>query len=139
MGILLTELIQLGLQSRQVIRHQRHTDSDAHRLGRLDLSTQRRLHLLELVHHRSGVTLQTDASVGKGQLVVGADKQRTAQLRLQGVDALAQRLPGQKQTLCRTGIIHFLAQYQKVVQLADIHGVLLKNIMLKEYRLFGRK
>ena len=37
MGVLLPELVQLGLQPGQVVRHQRHADANAHRLGRLDL------------------------------------------------------------------------------------------------------
>ena len=40
-------------------------------------------------------------------------------------------------TLCGAGIIHFFAQYQKVVQLADVHGFLLRMFVInKEYRLF---
>ena len=57
MGVLLPELVQLGFQSGQIVRHQRHADADAHRLGRLDLSPQRGLHLLELLHHRGGMAL----------------------------------------------------------------------------------
>ena len=57
MGVLLPELVQLGLQPGQIVRHQRHADADAHRLGRLDLCPQRSLHLLELLHHRGGMAL----------------------------------------------------------------------------------
>ena len=57
MGVLLPELIQLGLQPGQIVRHQRHADADAHRLSRLDLCPQRGLHLLELLHHRGGMAL----------------------------------------------------------------------------------
>ena len=57
MGVLLPELVQLGFQSGQIVRHQRHADADAHRLGRLDLSPQGGLHLLELLHHRGGMAL----------------------------------------------------------------------------------
>ena len=32
-GVLLAELVQLGLQPGQVVRHQGDTDADAHRLG----------------------------------------------------------------------------------------------------------
>ena len=57
MGVLLPELVQLGLQPGQIVRYQRHADADAHRLGRLDLCPQRGLHLLELLHHRGGMAL----------------------------------------------------------------------------------
>ena len=57
MGVLLPELVQLGLQPGQIVRHQRHADTDAHRLGRLDLCPQRGLHLLELLYHRGGMAL----------------------------------------------------------------------------------
>ena len=126
-GVLLAELVQLGLQPGQVVRHQRDTDADAHRLGRLDLRMEGRLHLLELLHHRGGMALQAHAAVGEGELVVGTEKQRPAKFRFQRRDALPQRLPRQKQPLCRAAVIHFIAQYQKVVQLADIHGFLLKG------------
>ena len=124
MGVLLAELVQLGLQPGQIVRHQRHADADAHRLYRLDLGPQGCLHLLELLHHRRGMALQAHAAVGKGELVVGAEEQRPAQLGFQRRDALPQCLPRQKQPLCRAAVIHFIAQYQKVVQLADIHGFL---------------
>ena len=76
-------------------------------------------------------------SVGEGELVVGTEKQRPAKFRFQRRDALPQRLPRQKQPLCGPGIIHFFAQYQKVVQLADVHGFLLRMFVInKEYRLF---
>ena len=93
MGILLAELVQLGLQSGQVVRHQRHADADAHRLRRLDLGPQGCLHLLELLHYRRGMALQAHAAVGKGELVVGAEEQRPAQLGFQRRDALPQCLP----------------------------------------------
>ena len=82
------------------------------------------------------MALQAHAPVCEGELVVGAEEQRPAQLRLQRCDALPQRLPRQKQPLGRTGVIHFFAQGQKVVQLADIHGFLLGMwfVMQKEYR-----
>ena len=57
MGILLAELVQLGLKAGQIVRHQRDADADAHRLRRLDLGPQGGLHLLELLHHRGGVAL----------------------------------------------------------------------------------
>ena len=57
MGVLLAELVQLGLEAGQIVRHQRDADADAHRLGRLDLRVERCLHLLELLHHRRGVAL----------------------------------------------------------------------------------
>ena len=138
MGVLLPELVQLGLQPGQIVRYQRHADADAHRLGRLDLCSQRGLHLLELLHHRGGMALQAHAPVGERQFVVGADKQRPAHFGFQRRDALAQRLPRQEQPLCGAGIIHFFAQGQKVVQLADIHGLLPgKFVLEKEYRFFG--
>ena len=93
MGILLAELVQLGLQSGQVVRHQRHADADAHRLRRLDLGPQGCLHLLELLHYRRGMALQAHAAVSKGELVVGAEEQRPAQLGFQRRDALPQCLP----------------------------------------------
>ena len=92
--ILLAEFIQLGLKAGQVVRHQCHTDADAHRLGRLDLGVERRLHLLELLHHRRSVALQAHAPVGEAELVVGAEEERPAQFGLQRRDALAQGLPG---------------------------------------------
>ena len=138
MGVLLAELVQLRFQPGQVVRHQRHTDADAHRLGGLDLGPQRRLHLLELLHHRRRVALQADAAVGEGELVVRAEEQRAAQLCFQRRDALAQSLPRQKQPLCRAAVVHFIAQDQKIVQLADIHGFLLRKVSYKEYRLLAR-
>ena len=93
MRVLLAELVQLGLQSGQVVRHQRHADADAHRLCRLDLGPQGGLHLLELLHYRRGMALQAHAAVGKGELVVGAEEQRPAQLGFQRRDALPQCLP----------------------------------------------
>ncbi len=60
-GVLLAELVQLGLEAGQVVRHQRHADADAHRLGRLDLGVEGCLHLLELLHHRRGMALQAHA------------------------------------------------------------------------------
>ena len=84
------------------------------------------------------MALQAHAAVGKGELVVGAEEQRPAQLGFQRRDALAQRLPRQEQPLCGAGVIHFFAQGQKVVQLADIHGLLPgKFVLEKEYRFFG--
>ena len=137
MRVLLAELVQLRFQPRQVVRHQRHADADVHRLGRLDLGPQGGLHLLELLHHRGGMALQAHAAVGEGELVVGTEEQRPAKFRFQRRDALPQRLPRQKQPLCGPGIIHFFAQYQKVVQLADVHGFLLRMFVInKEYRLF---
>ena len=56
-GVLLAELVQLGLEAGQIVRHQRDADADAHRLGRLDLRVERCLHLLELLHHRRGMAL----------------------------------------------------------------------------------
>ena len=56
-GVLLAELVQLGLKAGQIVRYQRDTDADAHRLGRLYLGVERRLHLLELLHHRRGMAL----------------------------------------------------------------------------------
>ena len=138
MRILLAELVQLGLQPGQIVRHQRHADADAHRLRRLDLGPQRRLHLLELLHHRGGMALQAHAPVGERQLVMGAEEQRPAQLGLQRRNALAQRLPGQKQSLRRTAVIHFIAQYQKVVQLADIHGFPPENNIIYRIPPFAR-
>ena len=58
-----------------------------------------RLHLLELLHHRRGMALQAHAPVGEGELVVGADEQRAAELGFQRRDALPQGLPRQKQPL----------------------------------------
>ena len=52
-----------------------------------------RLHLLELLHYRRGMALQAHAAVGKGELVVGAEEQRPAQLGFQRRDALPQCLP----------------------------------------------
>ena len=137
MRVLLAELVQLRFQPRQVVRHQRHANADVHRLGRLDLGPQGGLHLLELLHHRGGMALQAHAAVGEGEFVVGTEKQRPAKFRFQRRDALPQRLPRQKQPLCGPGIIHFFTQYQKVVQLADVHGFLLRMFVInKEYRLF---
>ena len=93
-GVLLAELVQLGLQPGQIVRHQRHADADAHRLGRLDLRVERRLHLLELLHHRRGMALQAHAPVGEAELVVGAEEERPAQFSLEGRDALTQSLSG---------------------------------------------
>ena len=98
-GVLLAELVQLGLQPGQVVRHQRDTDADAHRLGRLDLRMEGRLHLLELLHHRGRMALQTQPPLGERKLVVGADEQRAAELGFQRRDALPQGLPRQKQPL----------------------------------------
>ena len=92
-GVLLAELVQLGL------RHQRHADADAHRLGRLDLCPQGGLHLLELLHHRGRMALQTQPPLGEREFVVGADEQRAAELGFQRRDALPQGLPRQKQPL----------------------------------------
>ena len=99
MGVLLTELVQLGLQPGQVVRHQRDTDADAHRLGRLDLRMEGRLHLLELLHHRGRMALQTQPPLGEREFVVSADEQRAAELGFQRRDALPQGLPRQKQPL----------------------------------------
>ena len=123
MGVLLTELVQLRFQPRQVIRHQRNADADPHRLGRLDLSVESRLHLLELFHHRGRMALQAQPPLGERELVVGADEQRPAEFGLKCGDALPQRLARQKQPLGRAGVVHLLAQNQKIMQLADIHGV----------------
>ena len=71
---------RLGLQPGQVVRHQRDTDADAHRLGRLDLRMEGRLHLLELLHHRSRMALQAQPPLGEREFVVGADEQRAAEL-----------------------------------------------------------
>ena len=95
---------------------------------------QGRLHLLELLHHRSRVALQAEPPLREREPVVCADKQRAAQLRFQRGDALAQRLPRQKQPLCRAGVVHFFAQDQKVVQLADIHGFL-PNSFINRFRI----
>ena len=99
MGVLLAELVQLGLQPGQVVRHQRDTDADAHRLGRLDLRMEGRLHLLELLHHRGRMALQAQPPLGERELVVSADEQRAAELGFQRRDALPQSLPRQKQPL----------------------------------------
>ena len=71
--------------------------------------------------------------------MVGTDEQRPAHFGFQRRDALAQCLPRQEQPLCGAGIIHFFAQGQKVVQLADIHGRLPGSVFVleKEYRFFG--
>ena len=98
-GVLLAELVQLGLQPGQVVRHQRDTDADAHRLGRLDLRMEGRLHLLELLHHRGRMALQAQPPLGERELVVSADEQRAAELGFQRRDALPQGLPRQKQPL----------------------------------------
>ena len=98
-GVLLAELVQLGLQPGQVVRHQRDTDADAHRLGRLDLRMEGRLHLLELLHHRGRMALQAQPPLGEREFVVGADEQRAAELGFQRRDALPQGLPRQKQPL----------------------------------------
>jgi len=90
---------------------------------------QRRLHLLELLHHRRRMALQAAPPVGKAELVVGAGKQRPAQLRFQCSNALAQRLPGQKQPLCRPGIIQLLTEGQKIIQLPDVHEFLPCSIL----------
>ena len=127
MRVLLAELIQLRFQPRQIIRDQRHADADAHRLGRLDLGMERRLHLLELLHHRGRMALQAQPPLGERELVVGADEERPAQFSFQCSDALPQGLTRQKQPLCRAGIVHLFAQDQKIVQLADIHSFLLKR------------
>ena len=67
---------------------------------------------------------------------MGADEQRPAEFGFQRGDALPQRLPRQKQPLGRAGVVHLLAQDQKIMQLADIHGLLLKQWLVhKEYRL----
>ena len=84
-GVLLAELVQLGLKAGQIVRHQRDADADAHRLG--------------LLHHRRGMALPAHAPVGEGELVVGADEQRAAELGFQRRDALPQGLPRQKQPL----------------------------------------
>ena len=94
MRVLLAELVQLGLKARQIVRHQRDADADAHRLGRLYLGVERRLHLLELLHHRRGMALQAHAPVGEAELVVGAEEERPAQFSLEGRDALTQSLSG---------------------------------------------
>ena len=86
-----------------------------------------RLHLLELLHHRGRMALQAQPPLGERELVVSADEQRAAELGFQRRDALPQGLPRQKQPLCRASVVHFFAQNQKIVQLADIHGFLLKG------------
>ena len=93
-GVLLAELVQLGLKAGQIVRHQRDADADAHRLGRLYLGVERRLHLLELLHHRRGMALQAHAPVGEAEPVVGAEKERPAQFSLESRDALTQGLSG---------------------------------------------
>ena len=90
----LPEGFQGVAQRGQVVRHQRHADADAHRLGRLYLGVERRLHLLELLHHRRGMALQAHAPVGEAELVVGAEEERPAQFGLEGRDALTQGLSG---------------------------------------------
>ena len=126
-GVLLAEFVQLRFQPGQVVRHEGHADADADGLGRLDLCIEGGLHLLELLYHRRGMALQAHAPVGEGELVVGADEQRAAQLGFQRGDALPQCLARQKQPLGGAGIIHLFAQDQKIVQLADIHELLLKK------------
>ena len=121
-GVLLAELVQLGLQTGQIVRHQRDADADAHRLGRLDLGMEGRLHLLELLHHRGRMALQAQPPLGERELVMGADEQRPAEFGFQRGDALPQCLARQKQPLGRAGVVHLLAQDQKIMQLADIHG-----------------
>ena len=128
-GVLLAEFVQLRFQPGQVVRHEGHADADADGLGRLDLRMEGGLHLLELLYHRRGMALQAHAPVGEGELVVGADEQRAAQLGFQRGDALPQCLARQKQPLGGAGIIHLFAQDQKIVQLADIHGPLLKAVL----------
>ena len=127
-GVLLAELVQLGLKAGQIVRHEGDADADADRLGGLDLRMEGRLHLLELLHHRRCVALKAHAPVGEGELVVGAEEQRPAQFCFQGGDALPQCLPGQEQALGSTGVVHLFAQDQKIVQLADIHGFPPENV-----------
>ena len=129
MRVLLAEFVQLCFQPGQIIRYQRDTDADADGLGRLDLGVERRLHFLELFNHWGGMPLQAHAPVGEGKLVVGADEERPAQFGFQCGDALPQRLTRQKQPLGGAGIIHLFAQDQKIVQLADIHELLLKAVL----------
>ena len=132
-GILLSEFVELGLKAGQIVGHQRDADADLDGLGGLDLGMERGLHLLELLDHRRGVPLQAQAPVGQGELVVCADEQRAAQLGLQCGDALPQGLPRQKQPLGRAGVVHLLAENQKIMQLADVHGSLLKNAETVQY------